>query len=329
MDRASAQPNTARAHARIGISGWTYAPWRGVFYPKGLVQSRELHFASRAFSSIEINGSFYSLMRPENYQLWYDETPPEFSFSVKGGRYITHLKRLNGVEGGLANFFASGILRLRKKLGPILWQLPPNFVFDEARLTAFLALLPQNTREASALARRHDARVQGRSETRALFDAPVRHVLEVRHESFSDPAYVRLLRRYGVASCVADSAGLYPLIEDVTAGFVYVRLHGAERLYTSGYGPQRLRTWATRIRAWLGGDVPKTAQLVAPELPVRHAPRDVFVYFDNDVKVRAPFDAANLWRLLNDERPKRIPKALATVSEEPRENWPSWRALSG
>src|SRR6476646_7414538 len=150
---------------RIGISGWTYGPWRGVFYPKELAHKRELEYASRQFNSIEINGSFYSLQRRSSYQRWYDETPPGFVFSVKGGRFITHMKKLRDVEAPLANFFASGVLCLREKLGPILWQFPPNFGWNEERFTEFFELLPADTRAAARLAKKHDAKLKGRAST--------------------------------------------------------------------------------------------------------------------------------------------------------------------
>jgi uncharacterized protein YecE (DUF72 family) len=295
------------AATRIGISGWTYAPWRGVFYPAGLRQADELGYASQRFSTIEINGSFYSLMRPTSYAAWQRATPADFVFAVKGGRYITHFKRLRDARTALANFFASGLLALGDKLGPVLWQLPPQLRFDPDQLERFLELLPSDLREVERLAREHDQRLAGR----ALVDArsanrPVRHAFEVRHESFLDQRFTTLLRRYGVAVCVADAAGLYPLIEEVTADFVYVRLHGAERLYVSGYGPAELASWATKIRAW------------------RRRKRDVFVYFDNDVKVRAPFDALNLARLLDGLEFVEPPPVLDQVAEEPRAGWADW-----
>ena len=320
----SAMPQQRPGAVRIGISGWVYPPWRGVFYPKGLRQADELAYASRAFSSIEINGSFYSLLRPSTYQTWFEQTPAEFLFAVKGGRFITHMKRLQNVETALANFFASGLLRLREKLGPILWQLPPNFGFDRQRLASFFRLLPRTTGAAAALARGHDARVAGRAETHALVERPLRHALEVRHPSFVTPEYIELLREYQVASCVADTAGLYPWLEDVTADFVYVRLHGAERLYTSGYGPRALAPWAARVRAWSEGSVAPASRLVAKNAPAAPEPRDVFVYFDNDVKVRAPYDAANLQRLLDRKATKRPPRTQLAVTEEPRTSWPAW-----
>jgi uncharacterized protein YecE (DUF72 family) len=287
------------ARVRIGISGWRYAGWRGRFYPEGLPQKRELEFAAGHFDSVEINGSFYSLQRPESYARWYGETPAGFSFAVKGSRYITHLLKLRNVEMALANFFASGLLVLEEKLGPILWQLPPQLAFDE-RLATFLELLPRDTARAAELARGHDERLAGRSVTTTRASRPLRYALEVRHPSFCTPELVELLRGHGVALVVADTAGRWPYLEDVTADFVYVRLHGDETLYVSGYGPAALRRWSQRIEAWTRGEEPLDAQRVGHGR-ARRRRRDVYVYFDNDAKVRAPFDAIALRRELGLE----------------------------
>jgi uncharacterized protein YecE (DUF72 family) len=265
---------------RIGISGWRYEPWRGVFYPEGLPHRRELEFCGAHFPTVEINGSFYSLQRPEYYEQWYRETPPGFLFAVKGSRYITHMLRLTKMEKPLANFFASGILNLREKLGPFLWQFPPMFRFNPERLEAFFELLPRTTGRALALARRRDARMHGRSRLAIDADRELRHAVEIRHESFMNADFVRLLRKHGVGLVVADTAGKWPKLFHVTADFVYVRLHGDVQIYTSGYSERALSSWARRIRAW------------------DRDGRDVYVYFDNDVKVRAPFDALNLMRRL-------------------------------
>ncbi len=179
----------------IGTSGWRYPPWRGAFYPAGLAQRRELEHLSRRVSSIEINGSFYALQRPENYRSWAAEAPDDFVFAVKGGRFITHLKQLREVEAPLANFFASGVLALGPKLGPILWQLPPRMRFDAERLAAFLALLPRTTGAAARLATGHDERLDGRALTETDADRPLRHALEVRHESFRDAGAARAAAR--------------------------------------------------------------------------------------------------------------------------------------
>jgi uncharacterized protein YecE (DUF72 family) len=282
---------------RIGVSGWRYPGWRGVFYPPHLPQRAELAYASRAFASIEINGSFYSLQRPASWARWEAETPADFLFSVKGSRYITHFLRLHAARNALANFFASGVLALREKLGPILWQLPPTLAYDADRLEQFLSLLPADTHAAAALARRHDARIRGRVHVAVDAARPIRHAIEIRHESFLVTAFVEQLRRHGVALVVADTARRWPFVEDVTADFVYVRLHGDEEIYASGYGDAALDRWARRLRAWRVGREPVDAQRIAGA--TRDArPRDVYCYFDNDAKVRAPFDALGLAKRL-------------------------------
>ncbi len=264
------------AVARVGISGWRYPPWRGVWYPTGLPQRRELEYSSNRLSSIELNGSFYSLQRPANYLAWHAGTPDGFVFSVKGGRFITHLKRLQNVEEALANFFASGVLALREKLGPILWQLPERHEFDRDQLEAFFALLPRTTSEALMLARKHDARLDGRAWLEDQPDRPIRHALEARHPDFVGERVANVLREHDIAFVVADTAGRWPQNREVTSDFVYARLHGAEELYASGYTDGALDSWARDARGWLDSG------------------RDVYVYFDNDIKVRAPFDALAL-----------------------------------
>jgi uncharacterized protein YecE (DUF72 family) len=319
------------ARSWIGISGWRYEPWRGVFYPKDLAQHRELEYASRQLPTIEINGTHYSLQRPECFESWYDATPPGFVFSVKGSRFITHMKRLNDIEKPLANFFASGIFALKEKLGPFLWQFPPNFRFDAAKLAGFFERLPRDTEQALSLARKRDERVKGRC--RLSIDAcrPLRHAIEIRHESFRDPVFARLLRKYRVALVVADTAGKWPLVEDVTSDFLYVRLHGDTELYSSGYTPEALDEWARRIRAWLAGGEVADARKIEPARPAaaRRRGRDVYVYFDNDVKVHAPFDAkALIERVEGRELPKGFEKRAAKLSRlpyPPLRPWP--RAL--
>jgi len=276
---------------RIGISGWRYAPWRGVFYPEDLAQARELEFASRVLPTIEINGSFYSLQRPASYQSWYDATPPGFVFAHKGNRYITHILRLRSPEKPLANVMASGVLLLREKLGPFLWQLPPSFKFDAEVIEQFLSTLPHDAQAALELARRHEPRMNGRSALEIDGNHPMRHAMEIRNESFNDPAFIKLLRKYKVALVVADTAGKWPDYEDVTADFIYIRLHGEKELYASGYTDEALDSWARRIDAWAGGSQIAQARLIVDGQPPKRASRDVYCYFDNDVKVHAPFDA--------------------------------------
>ncbi len=291
-----------KGELRIGISGWRYRGWRGVFYPAGLAQRRELEFASRRFDTVEINGTFYGLQRPERFVRWREETPDDFVFAIKGSRFLTHMKKLRDVEAPLANFFASGPLALGGKLGPILWQLPPQAPFDPERVRAFLTRLPRTTTEASRLARRHDSRLDGRAWTRVLADRPIRHAIEPRHPSWFAPEVVRLLRDHRVALVFADTAGLFPYAEDVTADFVYVRLHGTAPIYAGGYDEAALAGWADRIRAWSAGGEPPDAQRILARAAPRRASRDVYVYFDNDAKVRAPFDARDLARALGVSR---------------------------
>jgi len=278
----------------VGISGWRYEPWRGVFYPPGLAQARELEYASRALPTIEINGTFYSLQRPEFFDAWHAETPPGFVFAVKGSRFLTHMLKLRNVAKPLANFFASGILGLRDKLGPFLWQFPPSFRFEPERLDAFFRMLPRDTAQALRLARRRDARMTGRCRLAIDCNRKLRHAVEIRHESFIDPAFVALLRRHRIALVVADTAGKWPYREDVTADFVYLRLHGEKELYASGYTEAALDRWAARIRAWSEGGEPEDARRISQAPAPRRAKRDVYCYFDNDIKVKAPFDAKRL-----------------------------------
>ncbi len=272
------------AEIRIGTSGWRYPPWRGDFYPPGLAQRRELEYLSRQLNAVELNGSFYSLQRPERFRAWFDETPSDFLFAVKGGRFITHMKQLRDVETSLANFYASGVLALGAKLGPFLWQLPPRLTFDPDRLANFFALLPRTTTDAAELAAKHDDKLKAKPYLEPGKRRPLRHALEVRHPSFAEPAAKKLLRDHGIALVVADTAGKWPFLEDQTAGFAYVRLHGAEELYVSGYSDRALREWAEKIRTWHDD-----------------GKRDVHVYFDNDAKVEAPRNAQALADLLGVE----------------------------
>jgi uncharacterized protein YecE (DUF72 family) len=277
----------------IGISGWTYAGWRGVFYPPKLPHKRELEFASSHFNAIEINGSFYGLQRPSCYSLWHATTPPGFVFSVKGSRFITHMKKLREIEVPLANFFASGILALKEKLGPILWQFPPNLGFDEQRFDTFFRLLPRSTIAAAELAKGHDARLEGRALLEADAEREIRHCVEVRHSTFLTPAFFQLLRRHGIAFVFADTAGRWPYSEDLTADFAYIRLHGAEELYASSYNDSALQWWAERLRLWIDGRHAPDARLTIPP-GRRRKLKDAYVFFDNDAKVHAPFDAQRL-----------------------------------
>jgi uncharacterized protein YecE (DUF72 family) len=278
---------------RIGISGWRYPGWRGTFYPKDLVQRRELEFAAQHFSTIELNGSFYSLQRPKNYQEWSSQTPADFVFSIKGGRYISHMRKLQNVETPLANFFAQGLLSLGKKLGPFLWQFPPNFKFDPERMQAFFDLLPRSHKQAVALAQEHDRWMNNRVWLKIDADLPLRHAVEIRHNSFAVPEFISLLRKNKIALVVADTPE-WPCLMDVSADFVYCRLHGSKQLYASGYDPAAIDTWARRVVAWSQGQEVTDGTKVHPKAGPKRSSRDVFVYFDNDAKVRAPVDAQSL-----------------------------------
>lgn len=289
------------AHILIGISGWRYPPWRKVFYPKDLTQKRELEFASRVLPTIELNGSFYALQRPSSYLQWYEQTPPGFVFSIKATRYITHILRLENIETAMANFFASGLLALKEKLGPILWQFPPSFRFDADLFESFLKQLPHDTHAATKLVEKRDAAMHGREYTKTDQKRPLRHAVEIRNKSFETPDFIALLRKYKVALVIADTAGKWPYKEDVTADFTYLRLHGDVELYSSGYTDQALDQWAARITAWSQGGQPKDAHLISEEAPTSRKSRDVYCYFDNDIKVKAPFDARKLLQRLDLE----------------------------
>jgi uncharacterized protein YecE (DUF72 family) len=269
---------------RVGISGWAYAGWRGDFYPRGLRQREELAFAAERMGSIEINGSFYSLQRPSSYAAWRDAAPDDFVYAVKGGRFITHMKRLRDVEAPLANFFASGVLALGPKLGPVLWQLPERLEYDAALLAGFYDLLPRTTAEAAALAERHDGRLSGdRVLATTDEDRPLRHVLEFRHRSFCADEAIAQMREHDIGCVIADTAGRWPEADVVTNDVVYVRLHGHTELYASGYSARLLDQWADRCRQW-----------------ARSA--EVYVYFDNDAKGHAPHDALALQERLGAHR---------------------------
>lgn len=276
---------SSKSEIRVGISGWRYAPWRGSFYPKGLVQKNELHFASRTVNSIEINGSFYALQTPERYENWYADTPDNFMFSVKAPRYITHIKRLRDVKEPIANFFASGVLHLKEKLGPILWQFPPSFKFDKDLFKQFLELLPADTHDVTGAPKKLDKNVA---------EKKLRHAVEIRNESFRNEEFIELLRHHKVALVVADTAERWPQIEDITSDFVYMRLHGDKELYRSGYSDAALERWYKRMKLWSEGKQPNDAKLITSHVEKSHKPRDIFCYFDNTDKLWAPFDARKI-----------------------------------
>lgn len=264
---------------RIGTSGWAYPEWRGTFYPAGVAQRRHLEYLARHVTTVEVNGSFYSLQRPTSYQAWHDRTPPGFVLAVKGPGYITHRRRLRDPEPPLANFLASGVLELGAKLGPLLWQLPPSLAFDAGLLRDFLAALPQDVATAARLADRAERMPAGYTPPAQPVNRPLRHAVEPRHASFAAPACTELLAEYGVAMVAADTAGTWPYFDRTPTDFSYLRLHGDTELYVSAYSDAALRRWADRIT----------------ELAARG---DVYVYFDNTAKAAAPHDAERLAELV-------------------------------
>jgi uncharacterized protein YecE (DUF72 family) len=252
---------------KVGIGGWTFEPWRGVFYPDKLPQSRELTYAAERLTSIEVNGTYYGSQKPATFRKWAGETPDGFVFSLKGSRYTTNRRVLAEAGPSVEKFVTSGIAELGPKLGPILWQFMPTKKFDPEDFAAFLALLPKT--------------VDG---------LRLRHAVEVRHDSFKVPEFIDLARKHGVAIVYAHS-GEYPEIADVTADFVYARLQKSEDRPT-GYTAKELDGWAERARVWAGGHAPKDLPLLSKAAPV--APREVFVYFISGAKVRNPAAAMAL-----------------------------------
>jgi len=260
---ARATRSTTAGEIRIGIGGWTFEPWRGVFYPEGLTQKRELEYASRQLTSIEINGTFYGSQKPESFAKWHDETPDDFVFALKAPRFATHRRVLAQAGESIERFVASGILELRDKLGPINWQFAPTKQFDAQDFDAFLALLPQHA--------------GGRA---------LRHAVEVRHESFRNPEFVALARKHGVAIVMAGDSK-YLQIADVSAPFVYARIMGTSDAHKQGYDDAALDRWSAHAQTWAAGGTPAGLETVA-ETEAPHAARDVFLYVISGHKVHNP-----------------------------------------
>lgn len=264
----------------VGTSGWRYASWRNDFYPTGLRQRDELAYISGYLTSLEINGSFYSLQRPSSFQRWHEETPGGFQLSVKGSRYVTHMLKLKNVEPGLNNFFASGLLALAEKLGPILWQVPESLTYDEDRLSEFFNKLPTSFAQAAELGASFDAKLKFPPYLDYTEDLPIRHALEVRHGSYENQDFYDLLSQHNIALVMADTAGRWPSLMKQTADFSYTRLHGSEVLYSGDYSHEDLNFWSARIRGITGQT------------------DDAYVYFDNDIMGRAPYNALDLLSIL-------------------------------
>jgi len=261
---------SGRGPIRVGVGGWTFEPWRGVFYPEGLTQKNELAYASRRLTAIEINGTYYGSQKPESWRKWFAETPDDFVFSVKGSRFTTNRKVLAEAGESIARFFDQGILELGPKLGPVLWQFANTKKFDEADFGAFLELLP-----------------------RQIGGQVIRHCVEVRHDSFSTPAFAALLRRFEVPVVFADHQ-VYPALADVTGDFVYARLQTGSDDIETAYAPKDLDAWAERLKTWAEGGRPADLSCADPDHKPVKAPREVFAYIIHEGKVRAPAGAMAL-----------------------------------
>jgi uncharacterized protein YecE (DUF72 family) len=233
------------------------------------------------------------------------------------------MKKLTNIEEPLSNFFAQGLLALEDKIGPILWQFPPNFGFNPQKLEAFFEILPRDTKAAAALAKTHGSFMKGRSFFKIKDNYPLRHAIEIRHDSFKSPDFIALLRKHNTGLVVADTAGKWPFLEDLTSDFVYARLHGDEQLYVSGYTPKALDVWAKKVNAWQSGREVSDAKHASPKLPTKQKSRQVYVYFDNDVKVRAPYDAFGLAQRTGGFIPAQpVMEPPANLPHEAREHWP-------
>ena len=273
------KPLPVASDIRVGIGGWTYAPWRDNFYPAGLAHSKELAHASRQLSAIEVNGTYYSTFKPDTFAKWRTETPDDFVFPLKASRFTTNRRVLGEAGESIERFVGSGISALGDKLGPIVWQFMPTKVFDPEDFEAFLALLP--------------ARVDGLA---------LRHVLDVRHPSFMSPAYLQLARKYKCATVFCDSDD-YPSFADLTGDFVYARLMRSETKRKTGYAPQTLDAWADSARVWAGGGEPLDLPRIKPAAKSAASTRDVFVFFINGAKERAPAAATGLLKRLGFQAP--------------------------
>jgi uncharacterized protein YecE (DUF72 family) len=253
----------------IGIGGWTFAPWRGVFYPEKLTQAKELEYAASKLTSIEINGTYYGSQKPESFRKWAREVPDGFVFSLKGPRFATNRRVLAEAGDSVKRFYDSGVLELGDRLGPVLWQFAPTKKFDEADFGKFLELLPR--------------KLEGRA---------LRHVVEVRHDSFCVPDFIALLRQFETPVVFAEH-GKYPAIADVVGDFVYARLQKGNDELKTCYPPKQLDAWAKRFQTWAGGGEPNDLARVDPA-KTNKAPRDVFAYVIHEGKVRAPAGAMEL-----------------------------------
>ena len=290
------------SRAKIGTSGWNYDEWIGKFYPSKINKKKELEYVSKIFPTVEVNGTFYSLKHCHNFKQWYEITPTDFIFSIKANRFITHVKKLNDVESPLANFFASGILILKEKLGPILWQLPPNMSFNPVMLEKFLRILPKNFNEAVRIGSKSKM-PRDRKFLKITKNLRIRHAMEIRNNTFLNPWFIEIAKKYKVAVVFSDTAGKWPYFEDITADFIYIRLHGENKMYSSSYSNDAIQFWGKRIITWKEGGAPKDTVTITDN-KFKQRKRDVYVYFDNDVNANAPLDAKRLIQNIARLNPK-------------------------
>jgi uncharacterized protein YecE (DUF72 family) len=266
--------STETGKIRSGIGGWTFEPWRGVFYPDGLAQAKELHYASHHLPTIEVNGTYYSTQKPQTFARWAADAPEDFIFTLKGPRYATNRRELAGAGDSITRFLESGITELGRKLGPLLWQFAPTKKFDESDFAAFLDLLPEK------------------------FDGQrLHHALEVRHDSFCTPVFIDLARKKSAAVVFADHAK-YPAIADVTSDFVYARLQTGSDDIPTAYSPKALGEWAKRAKQWAAGGVPGDLPVIDRDVKIKTRPRDTFVFFIHEGKIRAPHAAMAFMKLV-------------------------------
>ena len=280
---------------RVGVSGWTYGPWRGVFYPDDVKREQELAYAASHLRTIEINSTFFGTQRSDSFANWAEQVPADFAFAVRAPRAITHILRLRDARTPLANFLASGLLRLGVHLGPTLWQLPANLRFDPQQIDAFLRLLPHDTGHAAILGQQHDKNLRTSAWLNIEMRRPMRHAIEAHHDSFQCQEFIDMLRAYDVALVCSDAVQ-WPQLMDVTSDFVYCRLHASRELHPNGYSHAALDEWSRRCKAWAQGEEPRDGNRIGGKARVRK--RDVFVFFDNDKKVHAPGNAMELIRRL-------------------------------
>lgn len=300
---------SAAPRMRIGTSGWAYDSWRKDFFPAKTPRSEFLAYASRVFNSIEIDSTFYGTQPVSRYQNWYESTPDGFLFAIKGSRYITHMLKLKNCEHAVGNFFASGVLALREKLGPVLWQFSAKMPLDFDRFETFAKMLPRDLNEARELGLRHDKKLRRKPYLTVKENLPLRHAFELRNDKFFDKDFLVMLREYNIATVMASTAEKWPLFTDVTANFIYVRMHGEHQLYSGSYNQKTLDKWKHHISFWQKGCTPPELKHYLPAAPDKRL-RPIFMYFDNTEKAQAPVDALRFMKMMGVKwSPEHTPRA--------------------